>query len=163
LSENYINILELIMKRLDIFDKLMSLPVLNIFEPFYKKNKEILLYLFFGGLAFLLNIILFYIFYADLLFNELVANALSWILCVLFQFFTNRIWVFDGKTDNNIAFFKQMFSFTAGRVFTLVIEEIILAIFITCLNLPSLPVKLAAQVIVIVLNYVISKLYVFKK
>ena len=97
------------------------------------------------------------------MFNELVANALSWILCVLFQFFTNRIWVFDGKTDNNIAFFKQMFSFTAGRVFTLVIEEIILAIFITCLNLPSLPVKLAAQVIVIVLNYVISKLYVFKK
>ena len=151
------------MKKLDIFDKLISLPVLNIFEPFYKKNKEILLYLFFGGLAFLLNIILFYIFYADLLFNELVANALSWILCVLFQFFTNRIWVFDGKTDNNIAFFKQMFSFTAGRVFTLVIEEIILAIFITCLNLPSLPVKLAAQVIVIVLNYVISKLYVFKK
>ena len=85
------------MKKLDIFDKLMSLPVLNIFEPFYKKNKEILLYLFFGGLAFLLNIILFYIFYADLLFNELVANALSWILCVLFQFFTNRIWVFDGS------------------------------------------------------------------
>ena len=43
------------MKKLDIFDKLMSLPVLNIFEPFYKKNKEILLYLFFGGLTFLLS------------------------------------------------------------------------------------------------------------
>ena len=43
----------------DIFDKLMHLPVLNIFEPFYKKHKEVLMYLFFGGLTFFLNIALY--------------------------------------------------------------------------------------------------------
>ena len=56
-----------------------------------------------------------------------------------------------------------MLSFTAGRGFTLVIEEIIILVFITWLKFASLPVKLAAQVIVIVLNYIISKVYVFKK
>ena len=43
----------------DIFDKLMHLPVLNIFEPFYKKHKEVLMYLFFGGITFFLNIALY--------------------------------------------------------------------------------------------------------
>ena len=43
----------------DIFDRLMHLPVLNIFEPFYKKHKEVLMYLFFGGITFFLNIALY--------------------------------------------------------------------------------------------------------
>ena len=81
----------------DIFDRMMALPILNIFEPFYKKNKEVLLYLFFGG-----------------------------------------------------------------RVVTLVIEEIILLVFITWLGFNSMVVKVIAQVIVIVLNYVISKFWIFK-
>ena len=147
----------------DIFDRLMSLPVLNIFEPFYKKNKEVLLYLFFFGLAFFLNIALYYFLNISVGLNELIANVITWLICVLFQFFTNRIWVFDGKTETNTQFLKQMLSFTAGRGFTLVIEEIIILVFITWLKFASLPVKLAAQVIVIVLNYIISKVYVFKK
>lgn len=151
------------MTKPDIFDRLMSLPILNIFEPFYKKNKEVLMYLFFGGVSFFLNILLFYFFSVDFGFNELVANALSWILCVLFQFFTNRIWVFDGETDSGIDFIRQVISFTTGRVFTLVVEEIILLVFIVWLGLSSIGVKLTAQVIVIVLNYIISKMYVFKK
>ena len=40
----------------DIFDRMMALPLLNIFEPFYKKNKEVMLYLFFGGLTFIVSI-----------------------------------------------------------------------------------------------------------
>ena len=46
----------------DIFDRMMTLPVLRIFEPFYKKNKEVLMYLFFGGIAFFLNLALFALF-----------------------------------------------------------------------------------------------------
>lgn len=147
----------------DIFDKLMHLPALNIFEPFYKKHKEVLMYLFFGGLAFFLNLGLFALFTGVLHLDALIANAFSWVICVLFQFFTNRTWVFDGKVDSAGAFWKQLISFTGGRVATLVIEEVILAVFITWLKLPTMPVKLAAQVIVIVLNYVFSKVFVFKK
>ena len=95
--------------------------------------------------------------------NELVANIFSWILAVLFAFFTNRIWVFDGKTNGAKEFFVQMMNFFGGRVATLVVEEVILFVFITKLGFGSMVVKIAAQVIVIVLNYVISKLWVFRK
>ena len=60
-------------------------------------------------------------------------------------------------------FIKEITSFIGGRVATLVIEELILFIFITNLGMNSMLVKIVAQVIVIVLNYVISKLIVFKK
>ena len=93
--------------------------------------------------------------------NELIANVICWVLCVLFQFFTNRTWVFDGKTDGTKAFLNQMASFFGGRIFTLVVEEVILAVFITWLGWNSMAIKLVAQVIVIDLNYVISKLFVF--
>ena len=147
----------------DIFDKIMSLPVLNIFEPFYKKYKEALMYLFFGGLTFFLSIFLFWFMDSVLHINELINNTIDWVICVAFQFFTNRTWVFDGKVDNNRDFLKQAGSFTLGRLFTLVVENTLIAIFITWLGFPKMPVKLGATFVVIVLNYIISKLIVFKK
>lgn len=146
----------------DIFDRLMGLPILRVFEPFYKKNKEVLLYLFFGGLTFLVSIASYAYFNIIWQWNELVANIVSWILAVLFAFITNRIWVFDKPTDSVGAFMKQMLSFFGGRVATLVVEEIILLVFITLLHFGSMPVKVVAQIIVILLNYVISKWFVFK-
>lgn len=147
----------------DIFDKIMTLPVLNIFEPFYKKNKEMLLYLFFGGLTFVIGIASYIFFYVVLFMNELVANIFSWILAVSFAYVTNKIWVFDAPTHTVKEFLMQMISFFGGRVATLVIEELILLIFVTWLVFPSVPVKVVAQVIVIVLNYVISKCFIFDK
>ena len=147
----------------DIFDRLMHLPVLNIFEPFYKKHKEVLMYLFFGGITFFLNIALYAWLDGMLGINALIANVICWVVCVLFQYFTNRTWVFDGQVDSAAGFLKQMASFFGGRLFTLVVEEAILAVFITWLGFNSMAVKLIAQVVVIVLNYIISKLIVFKK
>ncbi|MBP1545235.1 MAG: GtrA family protein [Oscillospiraceae bacterium] len=149
-------------KKKDIFDRIMSLPILNILEPFYTRHKEVLLYLFFGGLAFFLNLGLFVFFIEVLQFNEHPSNIISWIICVLFQFFTNRTWVFDSTNNEQTDFFKQLTSFFGGRIFTLAVEEVILIIFITCLSFNSFAVKLIAQIIVIVLNYIISKLFVFK-
>ena len=83
----------------DIFDKIMKLPILNFFEPFYKKNKEMLLYLFFGGLTFVVSIITYGFFNVSLGLNELIANIISWIIAVTFAFFTNRIWVFNSPTN----------------------------------------------------------------
>lgn len=147
----------------DIFDRIMSLPVLNILEPFYKKYKEGLLYLFFGGLTFFLSIFLFWFMDSVLHMNVVINNSIDWVICVAFQFFTNRTWVFDGKVETKKDFLKQAGSFTAGRLFTLVVEDLLIYIFITLLGFPTMPVKLAATFVVIVLNYVISKLIVFRK
>ncbi|MBP3280299.1 MAG: GtrA family protein [Butyrivibrio sp.] len=150
-------------KKKDIFDKIMSLPVLNIFEPFYTKHKEGLMYLFFGGLTFFLSLFLFWFMDSVMHINEVINNSIDWVICVAFQFFTNRTWVFDGKVDNTKDFLKQAGSFTAGRLFTLVVEDLLIFIFITLMGLPKMPVKLGATFVVITLNYVISKLIVFRK
>lgn len=147
----------------DVFDKIMSWPILRIFEGFYKKHKEGLLYLFFGGLAFFLSVFIFWLFHIPFGLNELIANVLSWIIVVYFAFTTNRIWVFKARAKNKSEFIRQLLSFYAGRIATLLIEEIILFLFITTMGFNSLIVKVIAQFIVIVLNYIISKLFVFKK
>ena len=147
----------------DIFDRLMHLPVLNIFEPFYKKHKEMLLYLFFGGLTFVISVITYAFFNVSLGMNELVANIFSWILAVLFAFFTNRIWVFDSNAEDMNGILKEMVSFFGGRVATLLMEEVILYVGIKLLSMNSIGVKVAAQILVLIGNYLISKLFVFKK
>lgn len=146
----------------DFFDILFGLPVLNIFEPLYKKYKEIFLYLFWGGIAFFLNFFLFLAIDYLTPLHELVNNFICWIICVLFQFYTNRKWVFKGKGSTSGNLMRQMVSFFEGRILTLIIEEVILWIFISCLGLQKTVIKLCAQIIVIVLNYVISKWFVFK-
>ena len=150
-------------KEKDIFDKLMELPILRFFNPFYKKYKEMLLYLFFGGLSFIVSIAAYALFNVGMNINELIANVLSWIITVMFAFLTNRVWVFQSPTNGVAEFVKQMFVFYSGRVITLVVEEVILLVFITWLGFNSMLVKVVAQVIVILLNYVISKLVVFRK
>ena len=147
----------------DIFDRLMHLPVLRIFEPFYKKHKEVLLYLLFGGLTTLVSIATFALFRKGLELNEHVSNVLSWILAVTFAYVTNRTWVFVDKAHTRAGVLREVVSFFGGRLATLLVEEAIIYVFITRLALPDMPVKIAAQVIVIILNYVISKLFVFRK
>ena len=132
-------------------------------RSYFVAYKEIILYLFFGGLAFLVSIGTYGFFNQIMGMHELVANVISWIITVLFAFFTNRLWVFDAPVDSLIDFFKQMAFFFSGRLVTLLIEEVILFGFISCLSFPSMSVKIIAQVVVIVLNYVISKVVVFRK
>lgn len=147
----------------DIFDIIMELPVLRTFNPIYKKHKEILLYLFFGGLSFIVSIATYAFFNISLHMNELLANILSWIITVMFAFLTNRVCVFDSQTNGTAEFMKQLLTFYSGRVITLIIEEVILLVFITWLGFNSMLIKVIAQVIVILLNYVISKAIVFNQ
>lgn len=149
------------MQEKDIFDRIMELPVLRIVNPFYKKNKEILLYLFFGGLTFLVSISSYAVFNIRIGWNALTANIASWILAVAFAYVTNRTWVFESSTDRGSNLIKEITGFVGGRIATLVIEELILFIFITEFEMNSILIKIVAQVVVIALNYVISK-FVFR-
>ena len=114
-------------------------------------------------MTFIVSIATYAIFNVSMGINELIANVMSWVLAVLFAFATNRVWVFQAPTHTITEFLRQMLSFFGGRVVTLVIEEIILLVFITWLGFNSMVVKVIAQVIVIVLYYVISKFFVFSE
>lgn len=146
----------------DIFDRLMAAPLLRPLQPFWQKHREALLYLFFGGLTTLLSILLFWLFTA-LGLDVLIANVLSWILAVLFAYLTNAKWVFEARPQGFGERLRLLLRFYAGRLATLGAEELLLWLFIKRLGLPPMPVKIAAQLVVIVLNYVVSKLLVFKK
>lgn len=147
----------------DIFDRIMEWKILRIFNPFYKKYKEVLLYLFFGGLTTIISIGSYAFFDVSMHMDPMVANIFSWILAVLFAYVTNRIWVFDSNAEDMKGIIQEMFSFFGGRVATLLMEEVILYVGIKLLSMNSIGVKVAAQILVLIGNYLISKLFVFKK
>lgn len=127
------------------------------------KYKEMILYLICGGMAFVLSVALFAFFHITMRINELTANILSWVITVVFAFYTNKYIVFEDHGQTGKTFWEQFLSFTGGRLVTLGAEEVILFVFITWLAFASVPVKIFAQIVVIVLNYIISKWYVFAK
>lgn len=145
----------------DIFDRIMTLPVLRLFNGFYVKNKAVLLYLFFGGLTTVISISSFILIDSVLGINEHIANLCSWILAVLFAYVTNRVWVFASRAKGR-GIIAEMGAFFLGRAATLGIEEVILLVFVTVMELNSTWVKIAAQFIVLVANYVLSKFIVFR-
>lgn len=150
-------------KRPDIFDRLMHLPLLRLLEPFYKAHKEGLLYLFFGGVTTLVSFAVFWLFESLLGWNELLANLLSWVISVAVAYVTNRTWVFANRATGSRAIALEIVSFYLSRVATFLIEEGILLVFVTWLKLPPMLVKIVASVVVIILNYVFSKIFVFRK
>lgn len=129
----------------------------------YTKNKEVILYLFFGGLAFLVSIFTYVLFEKIFGFSPLIANLFSWIITVTFAYVTNRIWVFESYVKDFRGILKEVMSFFGGRVVTLGLEEVILLVGINMLSIDSLITKVIAQIVVIVSNYFISKLLVFSK
>lgn len=145
-------------QRQDIFDRIMSRKCIRPLYPFYKRYKEQLLYLFFGGLCTIVNIVCFWIVTKAL--PPLGANVIAWVVSVAFAYFTNRTWVFESKTSN---IWSEAVRFVTGRIGTLIMEEIILWLGIEVLGIGSMIVKVAGQIAVVIGNYVISKYMVFKR
>ncbi len=146
----------------DLFDRLFTCCWLKPLQPFWRRHREMLLYLFFGGLTTVISIGSFWLCEGVLQLNEHIANTVSWFLAVLFAFVTNRLWVFQASASG-AAFWNQLFRFYGGRLATFFAEELVILVFITWLGFPGLAVKVGAQVMVLILNYIVSKLFVFRK
>lgn len=129
----------------------------------WKKHEEAMNYLFWGGVAFVLSVILFYIFANRMGLYEQIANTLSWIICVIFTYLTNRFFVFKSKTRGMKRIGKEFIDFVTARVITLVMENAILFVMIDLLTINNMIAKFVGQFVVIVSNYILSKLWIFKK
>lgn len=135
----------------------------------YNKYKEIINYLIVGVLTTLVSlgskwILLFTCLNAENAFQLQVAIIISWVCSVLFAYFANRIFVFNSNNKNIL---KEMTSFFGARVLTLVMEMVIMWFFVTLLRLNSdtwvMIWTIVTQVLIMVFNYIFSKLFVFKK
>ena len=130
----------------------------------YLKNKEIINYLIFGALTTVVSFISYYLFARILLIDEVISNALSWFFSVLFAYITNKLFVFESKTFEKKNLFKEIISFFLARILTgILCDVLIFALFVKIFKINDIISKLITQVIVIVLNYLFSKLYIFRK
>ena len=93
-------------------------------------------------------------------FELQLANIFSWICAVTFAYITNRKYVFKSKNENKL---KEISSFVSSRVITLLMDMTIMFILVTLLHLNDKIAKLVVQVVVTIMNYIFSKLFVFKK
>ena len=95
-------------------------------------------------------------------FYFILANTLSWILSVAFAYITNKIFVFESKAKNKEAV-KEAIKFVSSRVLTYLIDLALMFIFVKLIKFNNDIAKLIVQFVVLVLNYILSKLLVFKK
>lgn len=126
----------------------------------YKKYEEIINYLIVGGLTTLVSIVVYALCTKCFHINYMISNVISWIISVLFAYITNRIFVFKSKSRDILLEIYQFFKY---RIFSFLIDVLFMYILVELINVDDMISKIIVQVIVIVLNYVFSKLFVFKK
>lgn len=137
----------------------------NMIRNLFNKYREIIMYLIFGVLTTVVSLAVYYLLVYTILnpdnaFELQIANIISWIAGVAFAYVTNRSVVFQSNNKNKA---KEATSFVLARVVTLVMDMIIMFVGVTLLHGNDKILKLISQVVVIVSNYIFSKLFVFKK
>lgn len=124
------------------------------------KHKEQIAYLFFGVCSTLLNIIVFYV--LTHLFptvKEAILDIPAELSAIIFAYITNKLWVFE-KTNKPVI--KELSEFLVGRMFTLIVSMAMIYILVDMMSFPSLIIKVITTVVVVILNYILSKFWIFK-
>ncbi|MBQ6494268.1 MAG: GtrA family protein [Erysipelotrichaceae bacterium] len=142
-----------------IFDWIVSLPVIRIVKPLYEWKKAFWIYCFLGFISTVSNYI-FAIVLADTFgIMGSIANVIAWLLSTFISFVLFRYFYFD-RTNNS--FFNELVKFASARIFTLGFETLSIFIFVDLLHIDIKIVKLVLIPITAILNYFISKIFVFK-
>lgn len=128
-----------------------------------RKYKFIILYGIFGVLTTLINIVSYSLFYSVFGVSNVISNIIAWVLSVLFAFITNKLWVFESKSFEFKLFMAELGNFTLCRLATGVLDLGIMFVGVDLLKGPAIILKVVSNIIVIILNYVMSKVFVFKK
>lgn len=129
----------------------------------YRKHQEGMRYLIFGALTTLVNIIAYSTLYYICHINNGISNVIAWVLGATFAYITNKYFVFDSKVANKKELLKEIIYFYGCRILTLIIDQGIMILTVDKLGWNALLMKILANIIVIVLNFIFSKILIFKK
>ena len=128
-----------------------------------KKYQRILAYLFFGVVTTVLNMAGYYVCYHLWGWSSDASTVTAWILAVAVAFVTNKPLVF-GSTDWSVqVLVKEIWSFLGCRIGTGVVELVMMHVLVEAMGLPGMLMKFLTNVVVVILNYIASKLVVFRK
>ena len=142
----------------------MKKLIIKIFDFFIKIfGKEMFMYLFFGVLTTVINFIAYYIFNVIFKSSAGISTTLAFIVSIIFAYITNKKWVFNSKTSSIKELVTEIFKFISARLVTYFIDLFLMIILVDKLHYNSLICKLLVNILVIILNYIFSKLLVFKK
>jgi putative flippase GtrA len=156
----------------DIFDKIMHLPGLRVFEGFFQKHREGLMYLFFGGMTTLVNLALSAFFWyllhweswylGDFAIGTFLGNLISIVAAILFAYVTNKLIVFRSHCSSLGELAAECGRFIGARLATMVIEVGGVYVLYNIIHQNELIAKLETQVLVVIGNYFISRFIVFR-
>lgn len=158
----------------------------KIVDKFF--TKEIISYIFFGVLTTAVNLLTFYLFKQlfisigwEGVLNSVIpenskilevfsggseyldANCIAWVAGVVFAFVTNKLWVFESKSWKPSVAGKEFTGFIGARIFSFVVETLIMFVMVSLLHFSDFIAKVVVGIVVVILNYIFSKLLIFKK
>ena len=128
----------------------------------FEKHQDKILYLVFGALTTAVNTGVYWLCAHPLGLPVVPATVIAWFFAVLFAYLTNRKWVFHSEASTRKEILRESVSFFLCRLGTGVLDWVLMYLLVDCLHRPDLWVKIGVNVVVILLNYVASKLLIFR-
>ena len=128
----------------------------------FEQYKDMIAYLFFGVCTTAVNVAVYWLAAHPLELGTMPSAVIAWIAAVLFAYVTNRKWVFHSQARGAAEIAREIASFFACRIATGVLDWACMYVFVDLLHWNDLIIKVAANILVIVLNYVASKLVIFR-
>ena len=128
-----------------------------------KRYQDIIIYLIFGVLTTLVNFIVYFLLYNVAKTSATLANVVAWAVAVIFAFVTNKPFVFQSKDWSLPVVVPEFCKFVGCRVGTGLLETLIILITVDILQVSGNLIKIVVSILVVILNYVASKLFVFDK
>ena len=129
---------------------------------FIKKYRQLLAYFFWGGGTTIVNFGVYFLFTRVIVLDFVIANIVAWAASVLFAFFVNKILVFHSQSWKLDRLFPEFVKFVGARVFSGIMETALLWLSVDILLLDDRLMKILVSILVVVSNYVLSKLFIFK-
>lgn len=133
----------------------------NRIKYLYNQYKEMILYIVFGVLTTAINYGSYFLLAHPMGLSVIASNVIAWIVAVLFAFVTNKLLVFDSKSLRFDLVLKELVSFAACRFFSGALDTGIMLVFVNMLHFSDLIIKLLSNVLVIIINYILSKFFIF--
>lgn len=125
-------------------------------------NKETILYVIFGILTTIVNLIAYYLFSNIININYLISNAIAWIISVVFAYITNKFFVFNSSYINKDVIIEEFIKFMNCRLISGLSEVVLLFLFVDLLLMNDIVAKLIIGVLVALINFIFSKVFIFK-
>lgn len=137
--------------------------MIEMLKKLFVKYKSFIAYAVFGVFTTIVNIVVYNVCYAKLGMSNTLSNIFAWILAVTFAYLTNKVWVFDSKSWAWETLRREIPTFVSCRIATGVMDIVIMYICVDIMGWHALLMKMMSNVLVIILNYIFSKLIIFKK